>query len=124
MNDVSSLFRDAVKREAPQSRYLTRKEWERPDPLETWDNTKKLKRLALGLCGIEAIKSLDEMARLLQQTGVVSSIEEGRKQVPKLVGGCSYYKNRTFLTFDEVFNKEGDIKYRVKVETEYDSRYD
>jgi len=45
---------------------------------------KAFKRKVLGLFGQSAVKTLDETARALYQTGIVSSVEEGRKIIPHL----------------------------------------
>lgn len=42
------------------------------------------KRRILGLCGREAYKTLDELARTLYDVGAVPGIEEGRELVPQL----------------------------------------
>ncbi len=82
------------------------------------NGARRFKRRALGLCGRSALKSLDEIAGLLVKTGIASSLSEGREIVPNIVRaghmpfGVSIGSTKT-LSFDEIKNKEGDVKYRI-----------
>ena len=85
---------------------------------------RRFKRRTLGLCGYSTVKSLDEVAGLLVETGIASSLSEGRELVPKIVeanrisalaiytGGAEYLMPKC-LTFTEVKNSEGDVMYRI-----------
>jgi len=84
------------------------------------DGAQRFKRKALGLCGFRSIKSLDEVAELLTETGIVSSVEEGKQTVPKIVKANNLHSHAierrslcTYLGFEEVKNESGDVKYRI-----------
>ncbi len=85
---------------------------------------KILKRKLLGLCGTKAIKSLEEIASVLLETGVAYTVAEARELVPALTKsrsihyGGSPYKGIHFLTFYEVKTCEGNTKYKVSAWTD------
>jgi len=88
------------------------------------DGAQKFKRKALGLCRSRTLASLDEIAQLLFETGVVSDVEEGRQIVPKIVQANDLHSHAisrrhlcTYLAFDEVENPRGDLKYRISAWT-------
>ncbi len=91
------------------------------------------KRKALGLCGSSAIKSLDEFAELLTSTNIANSLEEAKELVPKIVQASktdryaisrmgNKFKNYMilprYMTFSEVRNLPGEIKYKITAWTE------
>jgi hypothetical protein len=83
------------------------------------NGAKKVKRKLLGFCGHGAIKSLDEIARVLSETGVAQTSEEAREIVPQLaeLGKVYSYAIRygplNYLKFTEIKNKPGEVKYHV-----------
>ncbi len=60
------------------------------------DGIKRFKRRALGLCGRKTTKSLDEIAQILVDIGIVSSMQEGKDLVPSLSGLRLEYGNEFF----------------------------
>ena len=77
------------------------------------------KRKVLGLCGYTSIKTLEEIAELLQNTNITSSLEEARELVPKIVAANQSHSHAIcrgrlrYLSFDEVENPNGDLKYKI-----------
>lgn len=65
----------------PDGRYRTDEE-----QLEylSQNGAQRFKRRALGLCGHSTIKTLDEMATLLLETGIASTQHEARQLVPEI----------------------------------------
>ena len=80
------------------------------------DGARRFKRKALWLCGERATKTLDEMARLLYETGIASSIEEGREITPSLDGKGVYLKfGGDSLNFKKVTTTYGEEVYRIEI---------
>ncbi len=77
------------------------------------DGAKTFKRKALGLCGMQTVRTLDEMTELLQETGVASSLEEGEKIMQSLKGKEVSYGLCKVLSFDEVEDSSGKKAYRI-----------
>ncbi|MDP3986783.1 MAG: hypothetical protein Q8P81_01000 [Nanoarchaeota archaeon] len=110
-----SEISDVIARAARKDRFLTEEE-------RRVKGARILKRRALGLCGSESVKTLDEMAQLLYSTGVVPSLEEGRVITPSLVGrrvllGENYY-GYDYLAFDNVNNGDGQKAYKIRIYTQ------
>jgi len=83
-------------------------------PRERWfDGAKRFKRKALGLFRMKTVKSLEEMAHLLYETSIASSIEEGRKIVPSLNGARIAYGDCEEIAIEEIKNISGEKKYRI-----------
>jgi len=89
-----------------------------------YDGVKNFKRRALGLCGRSTIKTPDQMAQLLYDVGIVSSIDEAREIVPLLKGKEAFYMRTskfmqefasTFphLYFDELRDYSGNVSYKI-----------
>lgn len=78
------------------------------------DGAKKFKRRVLGLCGSNCIKSLDEVTQTLYQTGIISSLEEGRKIVESLDKKSVRYGSARYLKFEKVKNREGKEAYKIE----------
>mgnify|MGYP001566310081 CR=1 FL=1 len=116
--DIGNLFAKASKLDESKMGYLGKWEWEAKKKI---DGAKRFKRKALGLCGLSSVKSLEKMAQLLYDTGVVSSVEEGRELTPSLVGKSIIYSDSNIrpiggeLGFEEVRNSEGQVSYRLYV---------
>ena len=72
-----------------------------------------LKRRILGLCGLKSIKTLDEMARILYDTGIASSVKEGREITPLLMGERVSYACGKEIVFEEVNDGNSNTKYRI-----------
>jgi hypothetical protein len=64
----------------------------------------------LGL--VHVVKTPDEMAQILYQTGISPSVEEGRKLMPTLVGE-EVHSNYAGIRFEEVTNPQGEKNYRI-----------
>jgi len=79
------------------------------------------KRKALGLCGYQVIKTLDEMAQLLCDTSIVSSIDEGKTLTPLIMGGKVSYVSGggRGLVFDQVKDGKGNIGYSIRAYHSY-----
>ncbi|MEK6872780.1 MAG: hypothetical protein AABW90_02085 [Nanoarchaeota archaeon] len=75
------------------------------------------KRKALGLCGNQSIKTLDEMAQLLCDTRIASSVKEGRELTPSLIDITLKYSIFKYITIDEVRDGKDNIRYQIKVYT-------
>ncbi len=73
----------------------------------------KFKREALGFCRSQSIKTLDEMAQLFYNTNIVSSVEEGKKIIPLIIGKTVKYSLDDNITFNELTDGKGNIKYRI-----------
>ena len=100
----------------PDGRYRTEEE-----QLEylSENGAQNFKRRALGFCGRTSIKSLDEVTRILVDTGLVSTIAEARQTVPKIVQANKLHTHAInrgglrYMGFDEVKDQTGDTKYRI-----------
>jgi len=88
---------------------MTEQEWRAKQEIY---GAKKLKRKALGFFGNSAVKSLDEMARLLYETGMVSSEEEGRQEMPSFAGKAFCYGRKT-LGISEMQDGRGNRVYEI-----------
>lgn len=97
--------------------YFTPKRWERH---RAQQGIKRFKRKALGLCGEDTTKSLDELAELLCTVNIVNSVSEGIKLIPCL-GGIGvdygfppYFSKRLSIT--EVSSFGEGKKYRIRIQ--------
>ena len=70
--------------------------------LSEMDGVKRFKRRALGFFRLSGVKSSDEMAKLLYETRIAHSVEEGRKITPTLAGKSFPYS--TNLAYDRELN--------------------
>lgn len=104
---IDELFRQASKIKDDSTR--TREELlvERRN-----DGAKRFIRKAFGFFGNSAVKSLDEMARLLYETGMVSSEEEGRQEMPSFAGKAFCYGRKT-LGISEMQDGRGNRVYEI-----------
>ena len=112
---IEDIFAKASRLDESKKGSLTEKEWNQERRL---NGAKRFKRKALGLCGSSSVKSLEEMARLLYETGVVSSVKEGQELTPTLVGKSITYSDSTYilkveLGFEEIKNSKDQRAYRV-----------
>ena len=115
--EIQELFAKASTLDEGKQGYLTAEEWAAKRKLS---GAITFKRRALGLCGKESTRSLDEMAILLNDTNIVGSLDEGKKLVPKLVGKRLDYGYLREISFDEVTDSDGDKAYRISA---YSPRY-
>jgi len=78
---------------------------------------KIFKRKALGFFGFQSIKTLDEMAQLLYNAGVVSSLDEGKEITPLIKDGSVIYGSFLFkeLDFATLKDGKGNTKYKISV---------
>ncbi len=106
---IAKLFAKASKADKTKFGYITSEELERKLKL---DGAKTFKRKALGFCGFKTVKSLEQLGRLLYETGIVNSVEEGKGLVPSLVGKSIPYNCRA-VAFDEVFNSKHEKAYKI-----------
>jgi len=93
--------------------YRIQEDWEK-------NGVKTFKRKVLGLCGRTCIKSLDGIAQTLYETGIASSLNEGKEIAPSLSGHSFYYGGSHFLKFDKVVNSKDEEAYRIEVDKSYD----
>jgi hypothetical protein len=84
------------------------------------DGAQRFKRKALGLCGYSTLKSIDEVANILVETGIVPSTDEGRKIIPEIVQASQLAPHAilrkdicSYLSFEQVQNKHGDTRYKI-----------
>lgn len=85
------------------------------DAEKRWEGIKIFKRKALGICGRQSVKTLDEMAKLLYDTKIASSIEEGKELTPKIVGGRARYGFLKDIAFDDNIDEAGDKRYKISI---------
>jgi len=126
--EISDIFAKASKLIYKNEGFHTREEWtkrkEKFEELRGIDGAKVFKRRALGLCGEKSVKSLDEIAMILSEIGVTSSLEEGRLLVPSLVNlNIKYWEiisypnrptSRKSIVLEKVFNESNQENYRIK----------
>lgn len=84
------------------------------DDERTNDGALVFKRKALGFCGKITLKTLDEMARLLHETGMASSVEEGKEIAPKLDGAFIWYDPTYVLKINRFQNRKGNERYKIQ----------
>ena len=125
---LENLFAKASRLDKSKQGYLTEDQWDERIKL---DGAKRFKRRAMGLCRLSSIKSLEEMAQLLYQTGIASSVEEGREITPSLEGKFVKYADSGildinlilplgYLGFKAVINSENQRKYKLYTFSETD----
>ena len=116
--NFESFFIRASRLDKVSLRYYYSKEL---NSLKILDGAKRFKRNALGLCGKNSIKSLDEMAKLFYKTGMVSSLDEGKKILPYLINEKVIYDsdssgNKKVIFFEEYITDEEKKEYMIKTE--------
>ena len=79
------------------------------------DGAKRLKRRALGFCGWSSRKTLSEMAKILYDVGMVSSVEKGMEIVPNFNGLNMDYSHCFGLSINRVSDNLENEVYRVCV---------
>ncbi len=112
MGRLESFFAKASKINKSKSRFYEPETWE---SMKEKDGIRRFRRKALGLFKRSAIKSSDEIASLLYETGIASSIEEGKRIVPSLTGADINYGPHSDLCFTEVKNQQGQEKYKIEL---------
>ena len=121
-SEIEELFARASRMPKDRPGYSTKSDREYLASQRKDDGIKTFKRRALGLCGSNTVKNLDEMAQLLYETNIVDSIDEGRKLIPSLVGKVMQYSyGRKAIRFDEVENTSGQRAYRISLRVHQDS---
>lgn len=121
------LFAKASRIDENKKAYHTPEEW---NYIKTKSGVKVFKRKLLGLCGRTRVKSLDEIAQALHETGIASSLDEGKEIVPSLLDNkvCyeryhlhddeddqRCYETRRFLSFKRVMNGKGEEACRISL---------
>lgn len=100
----------------PDGRYRT--DEEQFDYLSR-DGAQRFKRRALGLCRNQTIKSLDEVAQLLVETGITPTLEEAYQTVPKIAQASELHSHAInrgglrYMDFLEVKDSSKNVKYRI-----------
>ena len=61
----------------------------------------------------QTLKTLDEMAQILYDTGIASSIKEGRDITPSLIGKSVQYGIGNEIGFDEISDGKDNKKYKI-----------
>ena len=111
--NIEEIFAGVTQKEVSKKGHYTAEEWEE---IKSTEGAKRFKNKALGFFKFSAIKTLDEMARLLYETGVVPSSEEGKKLTPKLDGKSIRYSDMPFweeLGFEKVTDRHGKEAYKI-----------
>jgi len=98
--------------------FMTKEQWEE---LRTYDGTKRLKqRLGLGFFKRVCTITLEDFAQVLNEIGVASSLEEGKKIIPLFNNELLDYESNagiwSGLRFSEVENIKGEKCYRVSIQ--------
>ena len=101
-NEIANVIARATRKD----KFLTEKE-------RQIEGARTFRRKVLGSCGSQSVKTLDEMAQTLYDTGIVFSVEEGKEITPSIMGGRVSYGSCKEIAFDEVTNGEGNKKYRI-----------
>lgn len=114
---LADLFAKAAK---PDKKYRNQDEQTR---YSRENGAQRFKRRVLGLCGHVAVKSLDQVAQLLVDTGIISSLDEARETVPKIVRANKLNHmaisrgdgllGDKYLRFEEVKDQKGNVMYRI-----------
>ena len=81
------------------------------DNSEEW---KRFKRRALGMFRWSTEIRLEEVAQLLYQTGIASSVSRGREIAPGLAGKRVSYGFCKELDFDIVRYGSGSVSFRIR----------
>jgi len=80
---------------------------------------RKLKRRLLGVCGRNAVKTLDEFAEALLDVGIAKSSREAKELVPKIVWASGFNRGDSKLAHLEFceLKRSGreDVRYGVRV---------
>ena len=84
------------------------------------DGAQRFKRRALGLCGAITRKSLDEVAQLLVDTNIASTMEEAKQTVPKIAEANQLHLHAVnrgglrYLSILEVINYTNtNVRYEI-----------
>jgi len=93
---------------------ISQEEKDERESQRAYSGATKLKRLALGLCGSKALKTLDEMGELLYSANMATSAEEGRSLVPHLLGQFIRYSPFGNMKISEVQNPNGEKNYKIE----------
>jgi hypothetical protein len=104
---LANIFANASRlKKSKKNLHLTQEEWNK---MKSMNGARIFKKKVLGIFKSETIKSLDEVAKLLYETGVVPSIEKGKEIVPALDGKYVPYSNYRYdnLAFEGFENKDG-----------------
>ncbi len=110
--EIEKLFAKASDIDKEKYGYMEKEEW---DNILSREGAKIVKRKLLGICGKETIKTLEQTAKVLYETGIVSSLEEGREIVPQLDGVDLLYSSSKIISFKKVINGRGQESYRIMV---------
>ena len=102
-NEVETKFKkglvNQVKSSSKDEKYRTPETWEQK-------GLTYFKRKCLGLCGLRTLKSLDELASILIDTGVVCSVDSGKQLIQKELYGRRIDVGSGFLNFTKVQNRK------------------
>ena len=121
--ELENLLAKASKIKKPEYNYDTPE----LDFKRKCDGAKRFKRKAIGFRKSIAVKSLDEMAQILYDLKIVSSIEEGRKITPDIFSVEKHERYPVFINYDEslcyslrfetVQDEEGKEAYKIRAYT-------
>lgn len=119
MKDLGKIFAKGDRADR-YTGFRTEEEWayvKRYDAINRFKSKVFPRKGFLGLrTAVSSLKSLDEVAQLLHETGVASSIDEGREIAPTLSGGLACYNDNSYyryLKFDRVKNENGQEAFRI-----------
>ena len=107
--DISKLFSKASKK---------KKQLTEDERIE--DGIKTFQRKAMGFFHSTTVKTSDELAKLLYDADITSSIEDGKKLIPKLVE-YGDFGGVYGISFGKVRDKDREPSY--KINAGYDGRF-
>lgn len=105
---IQSYFLEKIEGESPISRTYAQAlaegkfgfyEARRVQQFRTWQRAKQLKRKLLGFCGTKSTKSLDEIARALQEVGGARNSQEAIQRAINLLNSYIEYSPNSRLAF-------------------------
>jgi len=100
--DASTLNRRGADKYSPE-------EWERR---QEESGVKHFKRRVLGFCGSKTIKTVDEVADVLYDIGIVQTIKDGRALIPNICNKLLAYGEKA-LYLERVGNPNGQMDVRI-----------
>jgi len=81
--DIMEYFSKISRLDEEQAGHLSSEEWKEK---KEQSGIKYFKRKVLGFCGWKTTKSIEELAEIFHNLGMVENIAAGKKIIPKLYG--------------------------------------
>ncbi len=119
--EINDFFsRASPKKRSEVGKFYTESEWNSWEWDKALDGAIKFKNATLGDAGGKVVtKSLDEMADVLNQLGIASSPEEGRRMMESELMNSIFGRELNYgwrdwyLQIDRVTNGKSEIAYRI-----------